>query len=208
MDNVSVKIAEDGEILVKGDTVMKGYYNRPEENEQSFTPDGWFRTGDIGHIDPDGFLVITDRKKELIKTSGGKYIAPQQLESLIKSSRFVSQVVVVGDGRKFASALIVPNFELLASYARLKGVEHKDAADLTGHPKILDLIQRQVDKYTADVARFERVKKVALLDRELTVESGELTPTLKPRRSVIEKKYAPTIEALYAEEGSGVAIGS
>src|SRR6185369_17108576 len=109
IDGVSVRIAEDGEVLVKGDTVMKGYYNRPAENHEAFTNDGWFRTGDIGHIDEDGFLVITDRKKELIKTSGGKYVAPQRVESLIKSSRFVSQVFVVGNARKFPAGLIVPN---------------------------------------------------------------------------------------------------
>jgi long-chain acyl-CoA synthetase len=205
MDNVSVKIAEDGEILVKGDTVMRGYYNRPSDNENAFTEDGWFRTGDIGHLDADGFLVITDRKKELIKTSGGKYIAPQQLESLIKSSRFVSQVVVVGDGRKFASVLVVPNFELLSSYAEMKGIKQATLGELVRHPKIIDLIERQIDKYTADVAQFEKIKRVALLERELTTEAGELTPTLKPRRSVIEKKYAALIDGLYEGESKGAA---
>lgn len=205
MDNVEVRIAEDGEILVKGDTVMKGYYNRPAENEEAFTSDGWFRTGDIGHLDPDGFLVITDRKKDLIKTSGGKYIAPQRVESLIKSSRFVSQVVVVGNARKFASALIVPNMELLRSYAEMKAIHYKDAGELLTNPRIVDLIERQIDKYTSDLARFEKVKKFALLEEELTTESGELTPTLKPRRSVIEKKYAAVIDQLYAEQAPSVA---
>lgn len=205
MDNVEVRIAEDGEILVKGDTVMKGYYNRPAENEEAFTADGWFRTGDIGHLDPDGFLVITDRKKDLIKTSGGKYIAPQRVESLIKSSRFVSQVVVVGNARKFASALIVPNMELLGSYAQMKAIHYKDAGELLTNPRIVDLFERQIDKYTSDLARFEKVKKFALLEEELTTESGELTPTLKPRRSVIEKKYAAVIDQLYAEQSPIVA---
>ena len=200
LDGVNVRIAEDGEIHVKGDTVMKGYYNRPAENEEAFSDDGWFRTGDIGHIDPDGFLVITDRKKDLIKTSGGKYIAPQRLESLIKSSRFVSQVVVVGNSRKFASALIVPNIELLRGYAELKAIHYSDDNDLLKNPRVIDLINRQVDKYTADLAKFEKVKKVALLPRELTTESGELTPTLKPRRSVIEKKFAEVIDRMYDEE--------
>jgi len=199
IDGVSVQIASDGEILVKGDTVMLGYYNRPVENDEAFTPDGWFRTGDIGHIDTDGFLVITDRKKDLIKTSGGKYIAPQRLESLIKSSRFVSQVVVVGNARKFASALIVPNMELVAGYAQIKGIGYRDQRDLISNPRVLDLIERQVNKYTAELARFEKVKKVALLEKEFTIESGELTPTLKPKRSVIEKRYAAVIDRLYDE---------
>lgn len=206
IDGVSVLIAEDGEILVKGDTVMKGYYNRPADNEEAFTSDGWFRTGDIGHLDADGFLVITDRKKDLIKTSGGKYIAPQRLESLIKSSRFVSQVVVVGNARKFASALIVPNLELLRGYAQMKGIQHKDESDLLTNPRIIDLIKRQVDKYTMELARFEKVKKVALLEQEFTTESGELTPTLKPRRSVIERKYADVIDRLYKEETPSVVV--
>ena len=200
IDNVFVKFAEDGEILVKGDTVMKGYYNRPSANEESFTSDGWFRTGDVGHLDADGFLVITDRKKELIKTSGGKYIAPQHVESLAKASRFVSQVVVVGNARKFAAALIVPNMELLKSYARLKGIGYANEDDLLENPKILDLFRRQLDKATPELARYEKIKKVALLAREMTAESGELTPTLKPRRKVIEEKYAGIIERLYAEE--------
>ena len=206
IDGVSVLIAEDGEILVKGDSVMKGYYNRPADNEETFTSDGWFRTGDIGHIDVDGFLVITDRKKDLIKTSGGKYIAPQRLESLIKSSRFVSQVVVVGNARKFASALIVPNMELLRGYAQIKGIHHKDQGDLLTDARIVDLIKRQIDKYTEELARFEKVKKVALLEQEFTTESGELTPTLKPRRSVIEKKYAKVIDRLYEEETPSVVV--
>ena len=203
MDGVSVRIATDGEILVKGDTVMKGY-SRTADNEEAFTADGWFRTGDIGHIDADGFLVITDRKKDLIKTSGGKYIAPQRLESLIKSSRFVSQVVVVGNARKFASALIVPNMELLRGYARMKGIDSTGDSDLLSNLRIIDLMQRQVDKYSTDLAQFEKVKKVALLENELTTDSGELTPTLKPRRSVIEKKYADVIDRLYEQETSRV----
>ncbi|HLG13787.1 MAG TPA: long-chain fatty acid--CoA ligase [Blastocatellia bacterium] len=200
IDGVRVEIADDGEILVKGDTVMKGYYNRPDDDAQAFTPDGWFRTGDVGYVDHEGFLVITDRKKELIKTSGGKYIAPQQIESLIKSSRFVSQVVVVGNGRKFPAALIVPNMEMLQNYAAMKGIDYSSNADLIEDPRIVDLIQRQVDKCTTQLARFETIKKVALLQHELTTEGGEMTPTLKPRRSVIEKKYSEIIDRLYEEE--------
>src|SRR6185295_7236171 len=193
MDGVSVRIAEDGEILVKGDTVMKGYYNRPAENVEAFTSDGWFRTGDIGEMDADGFLTITDRKKDLIKTSGGKYIAPQRVENLIKSSRFISQVFVVGNSRKFASALIVPNLQMLHDYAALKGIKYETDSELIANPRIVDLIQRQIDRHTSELARYETVKKVALLEHELTAESGDLTLTLKPRRSVIEKKYATVI---------------
>ena len=202
MDGVSVRIAEDGEILVKGDTVMKGYYKRPADNEDAFTSDGWFRTGDIGEIDKDGFLTITDRKKDLIKTSGGKYIAPQKLENLIKSSRFVSQVFVVGNSRKFASALVVPNIQALRDYAKLKGISYAGDSDLIANARVVDLIQRQIDKYTTELARYEKVKKVALLEHELTAESGDLTLTLKPRRSLIEKKYSAVIDRLYREEPS------
>ena len=200
MDGVSVKIAEDGEILVKGDTIMKGYYNRNDANREAFTEDGWFRTGDIGHIDEDGYLAITDRKKDLIKTSGGKYIAPQKIESLIKSSRFVSQVIVIGNARRFVSALIYPNMELLHDYAKHKGIAFKDDPELISHPQVIDLIYRQVAKYTDELARYEQVKKVALLEREPSIESGELTPTLKPRRSVIEHRYKAMIDRLYEEE--------
>jgi long-chain acyl-CoA synthetase len=199
IDGVSVKLEEDGEILVKGKTVMQGYFNRPDINQEAFTSDGWFRTGDIGQFDKDGYLTITDRKKDLIKTSGGKYVAPQPLESLIKSSRFVSQVVVVGNNRKFISALVVPNLEMLKSYAELKGIKYKNADELLSNPRTVDLIQRQIEKSAPDLAKYERIKKVALLGKEMTVESGELTPTLKPRRSIIEKKYAEVINKLYAE---------
>ena len=184
---------------------MKGYYNRPAENEEAFTQDGWFKTGDIGHIDEGGFLVITDRKKDLIKTSGGKYVAPQRVESFIKSSRFVSQVFVVGNARKFPSALIVPNMELLRSYAELKGIRYESVEDLLSDPRIIDLFQRQADKYTSELAQFERVKKIALLPDELTIESGALTPTLKARRSVIETRFAAVIDRLYDEETRKVA---
>ena len=207
IDGVRVKIAEDGEILVKGKTVMQGYFNRPEINEEAFTKDGWFRTGDIGQFDGDGFLTITDRKKDLIKTSGGKYVAPQPLESLIKSSRFVSQVVVVGNNRKFISALVVPNLEMLKSYAELKGIKYTNVEELLNNPKVVDLIHRQIEKSAPDLAKYERIKKVALLGKEMTVESGELTPTLKPRRTIIEKKYADVIDKLYAEmEDKALAI--
>ena len=197
MNGVSVRIDEDGEILVKGDTVMKGYYNRPEENAEAFTSDEWFRTGDIGYVDPDGFLVITDRKKDLIKTSLGKYIAPQPIENLIRSIPMVEQAIVIGNARKFPSALIVPSFDALRSYAKSLGLEAKDSSELTRHPRIIEYFKKKVDEVTRELAPHEKIKKIALLDQEFSVESGELTPTLKVRRKFVEDKHRGVIDALY-----------
>jgi long-chain acyl-CoA synthetase len=196
--NVEVRIAEDGEIEARGPNIMRGYYNKPEATAAVFTEDGWFKTGDIGTLDADGFLRITDRKKELFKTSGGKYIAPQPIEQRIKASRFVNQVVLVGNERKFAAALIVPDWEQLRSYAQLKGLNLSTPAEFCQHPRILDLFQRQVESLTADLAQYERVKRIALLENELTIEGGELTPTLKVKRRVIDEKYRDVINSLYA----------
>jgi long-chain acyl-CoA synthetase len=196
---VEVKIAEDGEILVRGPNVMQGYYNKPEATREAFTADGFFKTGDIGRFDSDGFLIITDRKKELFKTSGGKYIAPAPIESMIKASRFVNQVVLVGNERKFPAALIVPNFEQLENYARHKNLEIKSPAEFCQHPAIIDLFERQVDKFTESLSKFEKVKKIALLENELTIASGELTPTLKVKRRVVNDKYRDVINKLYTE---------
>ena len=197
--NVEIRIAEDGEIEVRGPNVMRGYYNKPEETRAVFTSDGWFKTGDIGTIDEDGFLRITDRKKELFKTSGGKYISPQPIEQVIKGSRFVNQVVLIGAERKFPAALIVPVWEQLESYCKLKGIEVKSRSELCTHPRIIDLIQRQIDGLTPNLAKYEKIKKVALLENEFTIEGGELTPTLKVKRRVIDQKYRDVIEKLYQE---------
>jgi long-chain acyl-CoA synthetase len=197
--NVEIRIAEDGEIEVRGPNVMQGYYNKPEETRAVFTSDGWFKTGDVGALDKDGFLCITDRKKELFKTSGGKYIAPQPIEQAIKGSRFVNQVVLIGAERKFPAALIVPVWEQLESYCKLKGIEAKTRSELCRHPRIIDLIQRQIDALTPNLAKYERIKKIALLENEFTIEGGELTPTLKVKRRVIDDKYRDIIEGLYAE---------
>jgi long-chain acyl-CoA synthetase len=197
--NVEIRIAEDGEIEVRGPNVMQGYYNKPEETRAVFTSDGWFKTGDVGALDKDGFLCITDRKKELFKTSGGKYIAPQPIEQAIKGSRFVNQVVLIGAERKFPAALIVPVWEQLESYCKLKGIEAKTRGELCRHPRIIDLIQRQIDALTPNLAKYERIKKIALLENEFTIEGGELTPTLKVKRRVIDEKYRDVIEGLYAE---------
>ncbi len=197
--NVEIRIAEDGEIEVRGPNVMQGYYNKPEETRAVFTSDGWFKTGDVGTLDKDGFLRITDRKKELFKTSGGKYISPQPIEQAIKASRFVNQVVLIGAERKFPAALIVPVWEQLESYCKLKGIEVKSRGELCRHPRIVDLIQRQIDALTPNLAKYEKIKKVALLENEFTIEGGELTPTLKVKRRVIDEKYRDVIEALYKE---------
>jgi len=179
--------------------VMRGYYNKPEETRAVFTEDGWFKTGDIGTIDDDGFLRITDRKKELFKTSGGKYISPQPIEQMIKGSRFVSQVVLIGDGRKFPAALIVPDWQQIESYAQMKGIKVTSRAELCRHERIIDLFERQIARLTPDLAQYERVKKVALLEHEFTIEGGELTPTLKVKRRVIDEKYRSVIDQLYDE---------
>jgi long-chain acyl-CoA synthetase len=197
--NVEVRIASDGEIETRGPNVMRGYYNKPEETRAVFTDDGWFKTGDIGTLDEDGFLRITDRKKELFKTSGGKYVAPQPIEQMIKGSRFVNQVVLIGNGRKFPAALVVPDWERVESYAQLKGIKANGHAELCKHPRIIDLFERQIAGLTTELAQYERVKKVALLENEFTIEGGELTPTLKVKRRVIDEKYRDVIDALYAE---------
>ncbi|HEX6728415.1 MAG TPA: AMP-dependent synthetase/ligase, partial [Pyrinomonadaceae bacterium] len=195
--HVEIRIAPDGEIETRGPNVMRGYYNKPEETRAVFTEDGWFKTGDIGTIDEDGFLRITDRKKELFKTSGGKYISPQPIEQAIKGSRFVNQVVLIGNARKFPAALIVPAWEEIESYVRLKGLEEESRSELCRNPRIIDLFERQIDKLTTQLARYERVKRIALLEKEFTIEGGELTPTLKVKRRVIDEKYRDVIEQLY-----------
>lgn len=200
--NVEVRISEDGEIETRGPNVMRGYYNKPEETSAVFTEDGWFKTGDIGSIDRDGFLRITDRKKELFKTSGGKYIAPQPIEQLIKSSRFVNQVVLVGNERKFPAALIVPDWQQIDSYVQLKGIKANGRPELCKHPRIVDLFERQIAARTQDLARYERVKKIALLEKEFTIEGGELTPTLKVKRRVIDTKYRDVIDRIYQDAES------
>jgi long-chain acyl-CoA synthetase len=196
--NVRIRIAADGEIEATGPGVMLGYYNKPDATREAFTDDGWFKTGDIGQIDDDGYLRITDRKKELFKTSGGKYIAPSPIEQMIRSSRFVSQAVLVGNERKFAAALVVPNFEMLESYVKLKGLNASTHAEMCSDPRIIDLIERQIDAATQHLARFEKVKTITLLENELTVEGGELTPTLKIKRRVVEEKYRDLIDRMYA----------
>ncbi len=197
--HVEVRIAPDGEIETRGPNIMRGYYNKPKETAAVFTVDGWFKTGDIGALDSENYLRITDRKKELFKTSGGKYIAPQFIEQLIKNSRFVNQVVLVGNGRKFPAALIVPDWEQVKAYAALKNIEAREPAELLTHPRIIDLFERQIDTLSANLAQYERVKRIALLEHELTIEGGELTPTMKVKRRVVDEKYHDVIDRIYRE---------
>ncbi len=197
--NVKVRIADDGEIEASGPGIMLGYYRKEKATREVFTEDGWFKTGDIGQLDKDGFLEITDRKKELFKTSGGKYIAPTHVEQMIKSSRFVSQAVLVGNDRRFPAALIVPNFDALESYAHLKELDLHTPADFCASDRIKNLFERQIAAATEELAQYEKVKRFVLLENELTVEGGELTPTMKVKRRVVDQKYKSVIDEMYAD---------
>jgi long-chain acyl-CoA synthetase len=196
--DVELRIAEDGEILARGPNVMMGYYKN-EADTREVMKDGWLHTGDIGRLDGDGFLIITDRKKDIIVTSGGKNIAPQPIESLIQMSPYVANAVVVGSTRKFISALIVPDFDKLESHARAKGIPFRDRAELCRRPELIDFLLGEVNRVTPDLASYERVKKIAVLDRDFEIGLGEVTPTLKVKRDIVEQKYADLIEALYRD---------
>jgi long-chain acyl-CoA synthetase len=193
--NVDVKLAEDGEILVRGPNVLKGYFNKPTETANAFEAE-WFKTGDIGKFDKDGFLFITDRKKELLKTSGGKYLAPQPIESALKGCMYVAQVMLVGDNKKFPSVLIVPNWETLETWAKSQGISGS-RSEMCNNQKVLDMLLKEVTRLTPDLAQYEKIKKVALIEKEFTIENGELTPTLKVKRRVVEDHYKDLIEKMY-----------
>src|SRR5437762_2153603 len=192
-----IRVAEDGEILVRGPNVMKGYYKMPQETAEALEG-GWFHTGDVGEIDPDGFLRITDRKKDLIVTSAGKNIAPQPIENRLKLIPYFENVVLVGDRRKFISALIAPNYAALAAYALAHGISFETHAELISKPEIYDLAMNEIEQHTQDLSDFEKIKKLAFLDKEFSIDGGELTPTLKIRRFTIERKYRAAIDQLYA----------
>jgi long-chain acyl-CoA synthetase len=197
-DGLQLKIAEDGEILVKGPTVFLGYWEMPEETRNSFI-DGWFKTGDIGELDSEGFLSITDRKKDLIKTSGGKFIAPQPIENALKSNVLIAQAAVVGDKRKYASVILSPHFPLLEDWARANGVAFSSRQELVGTAKVRELYKGIVEDLNKKLAQFETIKKIVIVPDEFTVASGEITPTLKLKRRVIETKYKQQIDELYQE---------
>ncbi len=196
---VQIKIASDGEILAKGPNIMRGYYNKPDETREAIDADGWFHTGDIGELDADGYLKITDRKKDLLKTAGGKYIAPQPIENTVRLNKFVASAVVLGDMRKFPIILIVPNFENLERWAKERGLAYASHADLIRLADVKAKMEREVMGGLRDLAKFEMPKKVVLLERDFTIESGELTPSLKVKRRQVEKNYREMIDRVYAE---------
>jgi long-chain acyl-CoA synthetase len=195
--NIEVKIAEDGEIMTRGGHVMKGYYKSPETTAEAITEDGWLHTGDIGHFDAEGFLFITDRKKNLFVSSGGKNIAPSHIENLFMSSKFIDQFVLIGDRRQFLSALIVPDFDAIREYADAHEIKYSDVNDLANEDSIYKLIEEDIGKIQKDLANYERVRKFVLLDKPLTLEEGEVTPTQKIKRKVVEQKYSSLIEGMY-----------
>jgi long-chain acyl-CoA synthetase len=194
---VEIKIAPDGEVLAKGPNVMKGYYKKPQETAEVFE-NGWFKTGDIGHFDDEGFLVITDRKKDILVTAGGKNVAPQPIENLLKANPYIQSAVVVGGGRKFISALIVPDFDKLEAYAKSHGIPFGSRKELVEREEIASFMLAEVNRATPNLASYERIKKVVLLDRDFDADS-ELTPSLKVKRHIVEKVFKPVIDLLYKD---------
>jgi long-chain acyl-CoA synthetase len=197
--HVEVRIAVDGEILVKGPNVMQGYYRKPAETREVLSEDGWFRTGDIGKLDGDGYLIITDRKKELLKTAAGKFVAPAPIENMLKSCPYITNAIVVGDKRKFVSVLIVLNFTTIEAEAKRQGRDFATHSQMLADPWVRDLISHEVERLTASLAQYEKPKRFALLEQDFTYASGELTYTLKMKRRVIEERYQDVIARLYAD---------
>jgi long-chain acyl-CoA synthetase len=202
IDGVEIRIADTGEIQVKGPNVTSGYFGRPEANAEVFT-EGWFRTGDIGHIDEDGFLLITDRIKDLIITSGGKNVAPQRIETLVGKDFYIDQLAVVGDKQKFISAIIVPAFENLAEFAKQRKLPFKNHEDLIKLPEVVELYTKRIREHSGSLAPFEKIKRFTLVARQFSQQAGEITPTLKVKRKVISEKYNQLIERMYSGENSG-----
>ena len=201
LDNVEIMIAEDGEILAKGPNVMMGYYNNPEATAEAIDSKGWFHTGDIGQFEEGKFLKITDRKKEMFKTSGGKYIAPQVMENKFKESRFIEQIMVIGENQKMPAALIVIAEEFIQEWIKRKGIDcGTTQAEMIKHEKIVNRIQEEINHYNAEFGQFERIKKFELTDCQWTPETGELTPTMKPKRKFIMEKHKDLVEKIYASE--------
>jgi long-chain acyl-CoA synthetase len=196
--NIQVRIAYDGELLVRGPSVFKGYWNMPEETAAAFEDD-WFKTGDIAVLDADGFLAITDRKKDLIKTSGGKFIAPQPIENSLKSNAFVAEAAILGERRRFPAVVIIPAFAVLEDWAAQKHVAFSSRRQLVADPRVQSLYEGIVEQINQNLARFERLKKVLVVPEELSIENGTLTPTMKLRRRNVEMLYKEEIERLYAD---------
>ena len=202
IEGIEVKIADDGEILSRGPHIMQGYFNKPEDTAEAIDADGWFQTGDIGEMDADGFLSITDRKKNIIVLSNGKNVAPQPIENQLIQSRYINQVMLIGDQQKSISALIVPSFDALKAYATEMELATQEAAELIETKEIRQLVRKEIERYSMDLADFERVKMFTLLDREFTQEADEMTPTLKLKRKVIIEKYGDKIVKMYGGEGN------
>jgi long-chain acyl-CoA synthetase len=193
------KIDDDGEILTRGGNLMKGYYRNPEATAAAMTPDGWFRTGDIGYNDEEGFLRITDRKRDVIVSDRGMTIAPQGIESLIGQDHYIEHVMVAGDRREYLTALIVPAFDALKEYARSEGIQWTSIEDLTGNPEIHDFYRKRIDIHSDYLPPHEKIHRFTILPHAFSMKNGELTPTNKIRRSVIEKSYKDTIDNMYGE---------
>jgi len=196
LPRTKVKLAADGEILVSGPGVFQGYWKSPEQSREALQ-DGWFHTGDIGELDDQGFLAITDRKKDLIVTAGGENVAPQALEKLFKTDKFIANALVYGDRRPFLTALLIPNFDNLSRYARMKKIDFLTHCDLVNHPAILELMRRRIEKMQHGQPSFMHIKRFTLLSRDFLAEGGELTQTLKIKRKVVAKKFNPVIESMY-----------
>jgi long-chain acyl-CoA synthetase len=196
-----MRLAGDGDILIRGPQVFQGYWKREKDTADAFTPDGFFMTGDIGVVDEDGFLQITDRKKELFVTSGGKNIAPHPIEVALIERPYIDQACLIGDGRKYLTAFIIPDFESLERYVRDKGIQCSSREELVDHPEIRALITKEVDYVNATLARYEQIKYFTILNRAFDVASGELTPTMKIKRRIIHEKYQRQIEQMYRQPG-------
>ncbi len=197
-----IRIAEDGEILVRGPQVMKGYYNKPEATAEVIDPERWFSTGDIGEIDEHGYLKITDRKKDIIVTAGGKNVAPQPIENRLKAIPLIEQAVMIGDKRKYISLLVVPSFGALEAWAGENGIDASSRTDLVSHPKVLEYVESRVASALTDFASFETPKRVAILETDFTIDNGCLTPTLKVKRRVIQEQFKDVIDGLYQDEAA------
>jgi long-chain acyl-CoA synthetase len=194
---VTLKIAEDGEILAKGPNVAQGYFKRPDATAESWDAEGWFHTGDIGEIDADGFVRITDRKKDLLKTSGGKYVAPQNVENRLKTQPHISQAVLVGDNRKYCVALVTLDPDEVRRFAKTAGLGDLDPATLAAHPKVQELVKSEVDAVNQHLASYESIKYFRIVPHDFSQETGELTPSLKVKRKVVNQKYADLIDDMY-----------
>jgi long-chain acyl-CoA synthetase len=197
--NVQIRIADDGEILAKGPCVMQGYFKDPEATRAVLSEDGWFSTGDIGFLDRDNYLFITDRKKDLLKTAAGKYVAPQPIENMLKTSPYILNAMVVGDQRKFIVALIVPNPATVSAKLAEQGLKFSSDAELASHPRSYALIEEEVRRLTTHLASYETVKRFALLPDDFTFDSGSLTFTMKLKRRVVEKQYHDLIDKLFSD---------